>query len=74
MSETVNYAKKICRFKGNATNSCGFKRGKAYLLEIADIESKVGYYTEYIVKIKAQGHNCLYSDMDKFLENWEIIG
>lgn len=74
MSKTVNYTKKICRFKGGVMNSCGFKRGKAYLLEIADIENKVGYRTEYTVRIKTQGRSCLYSDMDKFLENWTVIG
>ena len=74
MSRIVNCTNKICRFKGIGMNSYGFKRGKAYLLEIADIENKVGYRTEYTVVVKTQGRSCPYSDMDKFLENWTVIG
>lgn len=78
MREILGSTTKICRFKGK-DESCGFTKGKSYLLEIADVRSDVlsegKYYGfEYTVMIKSRGRGCTYSNMDKFLENWEIIG
>lgn len=74
MSRIIDYTKKICKFKG-ANGSCGFINGKTYLLEIADIEREtVRGHVEYTVLIKSRELSCTYSDMDKFLENWEVIG
>ena len=73
MSKII-YTKKICRFKGT-NGSCGFVKEKSYLLEIEDIESEISRgNVEYTVVIKSRGLSCIYSNMDKFLENWEVIG
>lgn len=74
MSRIIDYTRKICKFKGT-NGSCGFTKGKTYLLEIADIERENPRgHVEYTVLIRSRGLSCTYSDVDKFLKNWEVIG
>ena len=65
---------KICKFIGTG----GFKRGNAYLLELNEetngfVVAKWNTYSNDEFK-DIFYHRCVYSNWNKFLENWEIIG
>lgn len=57
------------RFQGET--SCGFKRGKLYLVTVGNGSGCV--QDKYIWIVDAMtGRRCPYSSLDKLAENWEI--
>lgn len=70
-----NEIKKLCKFKGK-NGSLGYKTGSAYMLILSESRDRVDKL-ETTIHIKRTSDNlgrCIYSNWDKFLENWEVIG
>lgn len=68
-----NEIKKLCRFKGK-DGSLGYKTGSAYMLTLSESRDKVDSLQTTIYMDCYGRSRCIYSNWDKFLENWEIVG
>lgn len=71
-----NEIKRVCRFKG-ANGSMGLRHGDVHLLTLTDrgcIEARTIIHTKDGVHERKWIFYCVYSNWNKFLDNWEIIG